>query len=160
MVVGSRKFDISFTLEFEGKIQKNHAPVPFYKDALKIPTNNFFDKMPCDDIFARCNWSLHDTPSLRQNRAKPFVEKTGINSKNAGDRLWLRVERQTLRKLKRTGAILFTIRIYIDPLKEIVKIEGVAKRLNKALSILSPEMQAYKQINTFSDSVRKYLDQF
>ena len=162
LAAGSLAFPSRWNLKdkFRKTMDAIHAPVPFYKDELKTPTNNFFDKMPYDDIYARCNWSLHDTPSLRQSGTKPFVEKTGINSKNAGERLWLRVERQTLRKLKRTGAILFTIRIYIDPLKEIVKIEGVAKRLNKALSILSPEMQAYKQINTFSDSVQKFLDQF
>ena len=162
LAAGSLAFPSCWNLKdkFRKTMDAIHAPVPFYKDALKTPTNNFFNNMPYDDIFARCNWSLHDTPSLRQSRAKPFVEKTGINSKNAGDRLWLRVERQTLRKLKRTGAILFTIRIYIDPLKEIVKFDGVAKRLNKALSVLSPEMQAYKQSNIFSDSVRKYLDQF
>ena len=162
LAAGSLAFPSRWNLKdkFRKTMDAIHAPVPFYKDELKTPTNNFFDKMPYDEIFARRNWSLHDTPSLRQNGAKPFVEKTGINSKNAGERLWLRVERQTLRKLKRTGAILFTIRIYIDPLKEIVKFEGVAKRLNKALSVLPLEMQAYKQNNTFSDSVQKYLDQF
>ena len=162
LAAGSLTFPSRWNLKekFRKTMDDIHAPVPFYKDELKTPTNNFFDKMPYDEIFARRNWSLHDTPSLRQNGAKPFVEKTGINSKNAGERLWLRVERQTLRKLKGTGAILFTIRIYIDPLKEIVKFEGVAKRLNKALSVLPPEMQAYKQNNIFSDSVQKYLDQF
>jgi dimethylamine monooxygenase subunit A len=162
LAAGSLAFPSRWNLKdkFRKTMDAIHAPVPFYKDELKTPTNNFFDKMPCDDIFARCNWSLHDSPSLRQNGAKPFVEKTGINSKNAGEHLWLRVERQTLRKLKRTGAILFTIRIYIDPLKEVVKFEGVAKRLNKALSDLPPEIQAYKKNNTFSDSVQKYLDQF
>jgi dimethylamine monooxygenase subunit A len=162
LAAGSLTFPSRWNLKekFRKIMDAIHAPVPFYKDELETPTNNFFDKMPYDDIFARHNWSLHDTPSLRQNETKPFVEKTGINSKNAGERLWLRVERQTLRKLQRTGAILFTIRTYIDPLKEIVKFEGVAKRLNKALSVLPPEMHAYKHNNVFSDSVQKYLKQF
>ena len=82
------------------------------------------------------------------------------HSKNAGERLWLRVERQTIRKLKGTGAVLFTIRIHIHPLKEIVGIEGVAKRLNKAISILPTETQEYKQIKTFANSVKEYLEQF
>ena len=137
-----------------------HAPVPFYKEQLTQRTNNFFSNMPYDKIFSRCNWSLHDTPSLRQDGSKTSLENTDINSKNAGERIWLRVERQTLRKLKNTGAILFTIRIHIRSLKDIVKLEGVAKRLNKALSALPPEMQAYKQTSTFSNSVNEYLDQF
>jgi dimethylamine monooxygenase subunit A len=162
LAAGSLAFPSRWDLKdkFRKTMDFIHAPVPFYKDQLKTPTNNFFGQMPCEDIFARRNWSLHDTPSLRQDGSKPIVKQTGINSKNAGERLWLRVERQTLRKLKDTGAILFTIRIHIHPLKEIVKFEGVAKRLNKALSILPPEMQGYKQTNNFSESVQEYLDNF
>ena len=162
LAAGSLAFPSRWNLneKFSKTMDAIHAPVPFYNDQLKNPTNKFFDQMPCDEIFARRNWSLYDTPSLRQDGTKPIVKNTHINSINAGEQLWLRVERQTLRKLKDTGAILFTIRIHIRPLKQIEKFEGVAKRLAKALSALPPEMQAYKQTNIFSDSVQEYLDQY
>jgi len=162
LAAGSLTFPSRWNLKdkFRKTMDAIHAPVPFYKDQIKNPTNNFFDQMPCDQLFARRNWSLHDSPSLRQDGTQPIVDSTDINSENAGERLWLRVERQTLRKLKGTGAILFTIRIHIRPLKQLEKFKGVAKRLSKALSALPPEMQAYKQTNTFSDSVQEYLDQF
>ena len=162
LAAGSVAFPSRWNLKdkFRKTMDDIHAPVPFYKDQLEAPTNNFFDQMPCGDIFARRNWSLHDKSSLRQDNTKPIGVKTSINSKNAGECLWLRVERQTLRKLKETGAILFTIRIHIHPLKEIVKFEGVAKRLNEAISILPSEMQAYKQTNAFASSVQEYLKQF
>ena len=35
---------------------------------------------------------------------------------NAGQRLHLRVERQTLSRLPKSNAVLFTIRTYMDPL--------------------------------------------
>ena len=162
LAAGSLTFPSRWNLKdkFRKTMDAIHAPVPFYKDQIKNPTNNFFDQMPCDQLFARRNWSLHDSPSLRQDGTQPIVDSTDINSENAGERLWLRVERQTLRKLKGTEAILFTIRIHIRPLKQLEKFKGVAKRLSKALSALPPEMQAYKQTNTFSDSVQEYLDQF
>ncbi|MBM14577.1 MAG: hypothetical protein CMH75_00560 [Nitrospina sp.] len=162
LAAGSLAFPSRWDLndKFSKTMDAIHAPVPFYNDQLKNPTNKFFDQMPCDEIFARRNWSLYDTPSLRQDGTKSIVKNTHINSKNAGEQLWLRVERQTLRKLKDTGAILFTIRIHIRPLKQLGKFEGVAKRLAKALSALPPEMQAYKQTNIFSDSVQEYLDQY
>ena len=72
----------------------------------------------------------------------------------------MRVERQTIRKLKKTGAILFTIRIHLRKLKYIVKFDGIADQLSKALSNLPPEMHTYKQTHTFTDSVQAYLDQF
>ena len=118
--------------------------------------------MPGNTIYARRNWSLYDNPSLRQdiNEHKNAGIPKLVTSKNAGEQLWLRVERQTLRKLNETKAILFTIRIHIHPLKEIVRIEGVAKRLNKAISILPTETQEYKQIKTFANSVKEYLEQY
>ena len=139
-----------------------HAPVPFYKEQLEAPTNNFFDQMPYGEVFSRRNWSIHDDPSLRQDGTKPTRGKTqtNITPDNAGEQLWLRVERQTLRKLEKTGAILFTIRIHLRKLKHIVKFKGIADQLSKALSALPPEMHAYKQTHTFADSVQAYLDEF
>ena len=91
---------------------------------------------------------------LSEKKYKP------ITSSNAGERLWLRVERQTLRKLKETGAILFTIRIHLRQLKNIVSHDGVADRLAKALSALPPKMKAYKRTDIFTDSVLSYLNKF
>lgn len=139
-----------------------HAPVPFYKEQLQAPTNGFFDQTPVNEIFARRNWSLHDNPSLRQDGIERMSDEPAnrITSVNAGENLWLRVERQTLRKLKETGAILFTIRIHLRQLKNVVKYEGAAHRIAKAISALPPEMQTYKQTDTFADSVQDFLNKF
>jgi len=139
-----------------------HAPVPFYKEQLQTTVDNFFNQMPYDEIYARRNWSLYDNSSLRQDGTEQMSERTQepITSNNAGERLWLRVERQTLRKLRETGAILFTIRIHLRQLKHIVNFEGVASRLSKALSALPPKMQAYKRTDLFADSAQAYLNQF
>ena len=139
-----------------------HAPVPFYKEQIQTTVNNFFDQMPCDEMYARRNWSLYDNSSLRHDgtgRPSKIASKT-ITSSNAGERLWLRVERHTLRKLKKTGAILFTIRIHLRQLKHIVNFDGIASRLSKALLALPPEMQAYKQTDVFADSAQAYLNKF
>jgi dimethylamine monooxygenase subunit A len=139
-----------------------HSPVPFYKEQLQVSTNDFFDRMPINEIFSRRNWSIHNNPSLRQDGTENTSEKPSnkITSVNAGENLWLRVERQTLRKLKETDAILFTIRIHLRPLKEVVKFKGIVYRLTRALSTLPPEMQTYKQTNIFADSVQNYLNKF
>ena len=139
-----------------------HAPVPFYKEQLQITVNNFFNQMPYDEIYARRNWSLYENSFLRQDGTEQNSEgiKKTITSQNAGDRLWLRVERQTLRKLKGTGAILFTIRIHLRQLKYVVNFEGVASRLAQALLALPPKMQEYKRTDVFADSAQTYLNQF
>ena len=48
-------------------------------------------------------------------------------------RLYLRCERQTLSRLERTNAVLFTIRTYTRPLSELADRPAVCKRLAGAL---------------------------
>jgi len=162
LAAGSVAFPSRWNLKekFGRTLDDIHAPVPFYKEQLQTPTNKFFDQMPVNEIFSRRNWSLHDTHALRQDGSEQKREKKIITSKNAGENLWLRVERQTLRKLEKTGAILFTIRIHLRKLEHIVKHNGVAGRLSNALAALPPEMQVYKQTDIFADSVQDYLNQF
>ncbi len=162
LAAGSVAFPSRWSLKkkFRQTMDIIHAPVPFYKEQLQAPTNGFFDQMPVNEIFSRRNWSLHDNPSLRQDGTEEMSEGHRITSDNAGEHLWLRVERQTLRKLKETGTILFTIRIHLRQLKHVVKFEGVANRIAQALLALPPEMQTYKQTDTFADSVQNYLNQF
>ncbi len=164
LAAGSVAFPSRWSLKekFGKTMDGIHAPVPFYKEQIQTPTNNFFDQMPAGEIFSRRNWSLHDTAALRQDGTKQGNSKNKqiINSENAGEHLWLRVERQALRRLKESGAILFTIRIHLRRLKHIVKHKGIAEKLKKALSALPPEMQAYKQTDTFANSVQTYLGSF
>lgn len=44
-----------------------------------------------------------------------------------------RSERQTLRRLPRTGAVIFTIRTYLTPIEELAKEPGVPSRLASAV---------------------------
>ena len=48
-------------------------------------------------------------------------------------RVRMRVERQTLRRLPRTGAILFTIRVYLTPLEQLVREPDVPGRMASAI---------------------------
>jgi dimethylamine monooxygenase subunit A len=53
----------------------------------------------------RRNWMIHETPELFVPDA-PAAPDTSIPP----DHLWLRSERQTLRRLPESGAVVFTIR--------------------------------------------------
>ena len=84
-----------------------HAPVPGYDSQLSTPTNSFFDRLRPDRSFWRLNWTLLDHPDLHQpNRAR-------VAPSGELDDWYFRVERQTLRQLQRTNAIVFTIRTYV-----------------------------------------------
>ncbi|KAI0299698.1 hypothetical protein B0F90DRAFT_583172 [Multifurca ochricompacta] len=68
------------------------------------------------------------------------------------ERMRLRVERQTLRRLPRSGAIVFTIRVYLTPLAELGP--GAAGRLAGAIRGMKEHDVVYREfVNTLSNAV-------
>ena len=68
-------------------------------------------------IYGRCNWFIAPTGARRWLAGgEPHEQFAHVTPGNAGETLFVRSERQTLRRLPETGAILFTIGIYVDPL--------------------------------------------
>lgn len=55
----------------------------------------------------------------------------------------LRVERQTLRRLPKTGAIIFTIRVYLTPLEQLVGEPDVPGRLASAIRSWPEDVARY-----------------
>ncbi|PCH41571.1 hypothetical protein WOLCODRAFT_137476 [Wolfiporia cocos MD-104 SS10] len=71
---------------------------------------------------------------------------------------YLRTERQTLRRLPRTGAIAFTIRVYQTPVVQLAREPGVPGRLASAVRGWSEDVAEYKDLFAYKD-VLQYLDQ-
>ncbi|WP_313198027.1 DUF3445 domain-containing protein [Rhizobium sp.] len=95
-----------------------HAPVPGFEGGSRNAglINRMFDNLSADRIVVRWNWSVNWSHALYHPYAKSTEEKRGV----AADKAFIRVERQTLRKLPVSGDILFTIRIYLDPVSVIL----------------------------------------
>ena len=135
-----------------------HAHVPIYGDRLARPVDRFMATLRAGKLAERLNWSLNDDPALFQQKGKGRVAfDSAITADNAGDRLFLRVERQTLRSLPESARVLFTIRTYVYPLKLIASDPAVAERLAEAVEALPPEMQRYKSIPPYKAALREYL---
>ncbi|MEL7227186.1 MAG: heme-dependent oxidative N-demethylase subunit alpha family protein, partial [Cyanobacteria bacterium J06576_12] len=81
-----------------------------------------------------------------------------ITKNNVEKRLWLRVERQTLRRLPVSGGVLFTIRTYVYPMVAVMAVSGAPGELAQAIRSLSPNMQKYKNLLPFRAALLKYLD--
>jgi hypothetical protein len=84
-----------------------HSPVPGYDGELSTPTNSFFDRLRPERSYWRLNWTLLDQPDLYQ----PQRARVAPSGELAD--WFFRVERQTLRQLPSTSAIVFTIRTYV-----------------------------------------------
>lgn len=129
-----------------------HDPVPGYADTLGRPVERFFDKITADRPVWRLNWTIHDSP-------EPF-QPTGTKRPPPRDfarEVFLRVERQTLRRLPRSGDVLFTIRTYITPLGEIAKDADTARRLASAIENLPEPLRDYRSLTHFADALVRWL---
>jgi hypothetical protein len=123
--VASLSFPSSWSLaEKFGKPHREiHRPVPHFGPGTRSDDliERMFDKLQ-GQLVERFNWSLQPDAELykplssmqRDDRAEHAVSRfPGID---AASTAFIRVERQTVRKLPASGDILFTIRIHLDPM--------------------------------------------
>jgi hypothetical protein len=89
-----------------------HAPVPHYAEALSGRVDTFFDRLAPGKLVWRRNVSLWPHLLLWA----PCRDFDGLAPVADPARWWLRSERQTLRRLPLSDAILFTIRVQTVPL--------------------------------------------
>jgi hypothetical protein len=68
------------------------------------------------------------------------------------------MERQTLRRLPRTGDILFTIRVHVRPLYTLATQPQRAADLAAALRAFPQAMRQYKSLPPFLDALLVWLD--
>jgi hypothetical protein len=73
--------------------------------------------------------------------------------------LRLRSERQTLRRLPRTGAIIFGIRTYLFKVEELARERGVAGRLASAVRSWPDDVAVYKGRKMYREILLRYLDE-
>lgn len=136
-----------------------HDKVPFYGDRLARPVDRFMSHVRVGHIAARLNWSMMDDPTLFQPTGKwRTAHDATITEQNAGDRLFLRVERQTLRRLPISGAVLFGIRVHVYALARVVTTPEIAARLAAAVRALPAEMAHYKSLPMFQAALLAWLD--
>ena len=96
-----------------------HAPIQGYEEQLATGVDHFMAKLKPGPIYGRANWFIAATNAKRWVAERPEQAFAHVMPENAGETLFVRSERQTLRKLPQTGAILFTIGIYVAPLGEL-----------------------------------------
>ena len=93
-----------------------HAPIQDYAEQLASGVDHFMDRLEPGKIFGRCNWFIAPTGVRRWVAEPPELAFAHVDAGNASETLFVRSERQTLRRLPETGAILFTIGVYVEPL--------------------------------------------
>ena len=92
---------------------KVHEPIDGYAEQLSAAVDAFMAKLATGEIYGRTNAFILPTDALRYMPADDPTERFAhVTPENAGETLFARCERETLRRLPETGAIVFTIGVY------------------------------------------------
>ncbi len=129
LAAASLCFPSSWSLaeKFARPLRDIHIPVPGFGPGTRNEAliERIFDNLAVERPVERANWSLQNNPALyhplsaleRDIRAGAEPIRFGPAAPAAS--AFIRVERQTLRRLPRSGDILFTIRIHLDPMEKL-----------------------------------------
>ncbi|HEY1762508.1 MAG TPA: DUF3445 domain-containing protein, partial [Acidimicrobiales bacterium] len=129
-----------------------HSPVPGYVGELSTPTNSFFDRLRPERSYWRLNWTLLDHPDLFQ------PERARVAPSGELADWFFRVERQTLRQLPHTNAIVFTIRTYVASASSLhAKDEQFVPSLLHGLDTAPRDVQDYKGWSGVAERLRESL---
>lgn len=130
-----------------------HAPVSKYAEQIGAAVDTTLQRLTVDRPIWRSNWTLEDHPSLFQPMSPdaPLVDDVS--------RLWIRIERETLRRLPQTGGILFTIRGFQQPITHYVN-RGIehAQALSALVRRLPDDVARYKSVLPYRELVLAWLD--
>ncbi len=129
-----------------------HGPVPQWKEKLgdhvnryalqttnanaKLISNRYFDHLSSRTPMERTNLFIQTTPDLFMDAPEATPNAT-VTPKD----LMVRRERQTFRRLEKTGAVLFTVRTYMGPITNLSNGELRALR---------------SQVMGWEDNIRRY----
>ncbi|KAH7362576.1 hypothetical protein B0T11DRAFT_281053 [Plectosphaerella cucumerina] len=146
-------------------LEKIHTSgdVPHYNEKLHRGMANFFKRLRCDQLYARNNYFIQVDDSLPWSWSIGDEDSTEVSWSTAEkDRAvqhhWFRSERQTLRRLPKTKAVIFTIRTYFHPITDIAQEDYVPGRLASAIRSWDEKVSIYKGREKYEKVLLEYLD--
>ena len=136
-----------------------HRPVTGFEDRLLARVTRVFHGLRDGLVLERRNWSVVSSPELFAPDPSPMrAAIPSIDPARAAEVLHVRVERQTLRRLPATGAALFTIRVWLDPLAAIAADPHRLSRFAEAWRTAAPAFRAYKHLELYDALVARVID--
>lgn len=126
-----------------------HDPIPYFHRELTPAIDRFFKHLRPEHPVVRFNWSLQAHSNLSQR-----PEQEGAIEPDT--ELFYRTERQSLMRLPQTGAIAFTIRVYLHPLRSLEHTAGALAALFAAIDATHPALAHYKGFDALAAPLVKY----
>lgn len=154
LVAGSVCFPTRWTLaeKVGHPISVIHQPVPGLADDVGDRIDSFVARLRPGVGSWRSNWSILPTDELclpGHHRDLPVVDSP--------DQLWLRTERQTLRRLPVGTGVLFTIGIDVQPLPIFRMDRWASSDLADRIESMSEPFRTYKGLTSSHREIVDYL---
>jgi hypothetical protein len=143
-----------------------HAPINPIVEPMMRSAQKLMERLPAGKPIWRLNWSIkasdqldmtsRHTPALNQHLNDCLPD---INAENAGDHLFIRIERQILSRLRESKAILFSIHTYQNLVsRERSERPQSASLISQVLRTTPEAMLAYKGITPYFNQLINYLN--
>jgi len=154
----SLEFDLGMTFH------EWHGPVPLAHDlGVFDRALQYLMRVQYGKPVRRLNWTMTVNPRLDTSPENYPIwgpDRTTVTPQCVGEKLYLRVELQTLFRLPRSNAILFGIRAYLASIAELRRAPKWGRRLHRVLRDLHPELVGYKGLTRYLDTAVDYLAAF
>jgi dimethylamine monooxygenase subunit A len=139
-----------------------HTPVTGFGERLLPRVTRIFDALQPDTILERSNWTVINSDALFLPDPAPIrAALAQIEPEHAANQLFVRMERQTIRKLPDTGAVLFTIRIWRHRLGDLAqdpsRLAAFAQAWTAVMEEAGEPFRTYKRLDLYDGLVRAFL---
>ena len=135
-----------------------HDPVPGYREQLDGLVERALDRLRPGRSAWRLNWNIWDDPRLHQPMEDPDAHRWPLPAAGeVGERLVLRLERQTLRRLS-DDAVAFGIRVHQRRLSSLVDQPDALDLLAATLDGLAGSAAGAKKLGRTDGPVHDWVD--
>jgi hypothetical protein len=135
--------------KFGRPMREIHDPIPGFHRELSPKIERFFDHLRPEHPVVRYNWSLQAGDRLSQR-----LEEIEACPPDAA--LFYRTERQSLLRLPQSGAIAFTIRVYLHPLEALADVPGALAAMFAAIDATPRALARYKGFDRVEAALARY----
>ncbi len=131
-----------------------HEPTDAYDELLESKVDHFFDRLAVGRLVQRRNWFIHDEATYFLDGklgARGLIDAADVAN------LCIRSERQTLRRLPESDAIVFTVKTQFAPFEQVQARPEVSAQMVEFLQAASPRSLANKAAAGRVGAVIDYL---
>lgn len=138
--------------------------VPKYQEKLQSGMTKFFTRLTCEKPVVRNNYFIQTDDSLGWStsigdESSDVVGWYTSQPATTPDQIYYRSERQSLRRLPKSGAVVFTIRTYFCSMTEMCTEPYIPRRLLNGIESWTEDVREYRGYEKFKDVLLPYLEE-